>query len=456
MVKANTELKSWRFDFGPAVRSRPGYTRVTATTAYTPQRGYGFLGLGRDGWLEDERSDGFYLKKGQEIVLQDRMSSPDSSAGIADVVVVTDPGMPMRFAVAVEPNTYYQVKVSLAGADPSRDARVNLFSEKRHFHLLDKLIPRGQQLVYEFSVNVQNVYSKRTGVYVDRMLNLGLCGENAAIAGVEIQQQPQGKTLWILGDSTVCDQTAPLPYFPLHNYGGVGQALSKYLGSDIAVSNHGESGLETNSSKPHFENFKEQILAGDFVLFEFGHNHKEVNGPDNFFNNIPHYYDFIRSKGAKLIVVSPIDRHRPEQYDPETNTWQATLREFADKGREFVEQQLQAGRDDIAFVDLHAASLNWYTELCRVLGRKDTSPSFYFRSAKGEGIDRTHPNDAGVDNFAWLFIQAAKDVIAENPKGPQAQVLQELLQGLREEKPYQVHDSITALGDVPNDAFPDS
>ncbi|MGB4615617.1 MAG: pectate lyase, partial [Limnochordia bacterium] len=107
-------------------------------------------------------------------------------------------------------------------------------------------------------------------------------------------------------------------------------------------------------------------------------------------------------------MVGPIDRHRPEQYNPETNTWTPTLSAFTEMGRRFVEEQLQAGRDDIAFVDLNAPSLAWYAQLCSELGRKDTSPSFYFRSAKGEGIDRTHPNDAGVDSFAWLFVQAAK------------------------------------------------
>jgi hypothetical protein len=122
-------------------------------------------------------------------------------------------------------------------------------------------------------------------------------------------------------------------------------------------------------------------------------------------------------------------------------------------GRRFVEEQLQAGRDDIAFVDLNAPSLAWYAQLCSELGRKDTSPSFYFRSAKGEGIDRTHPNDAGVDNFAWLFVQAAKAAIAANPGSPQAHVLRELLEGLRDEVPCRVPKSITALGEAPNAAY---
>ncbi|MGB4188223.1 MAG: pectate lyase, partial [Limnochordia bacterium] len=202
-------------------------------------------------------------------------------------------------------------------------------------------------------------------------------------------------------------------------------------------------------------NFKERIQAGDLVYFEFGHNHKEEGGPQNYYNNIPYYYDFVRSKGAKFIVVGPIDRHRPEQYNPETNTWTPTLSAFTEMGRRFVEEQLQAGRDDIAFVDLNAPSLAWYAQLCSELGRKDTSPSFYFRSAKGDGIDRTHPNDAGVDNFAWLFIQAAKAAAASEPGSAQAEVLRGLLEGLRDERPISVPESITAFGGPPNQAYPD-
>ena len=105
------------------------------------------FGLGERQYLEDERSDGFRMVEGQEIILQD-IQGRDAAA---DAVGVTDPRMPIRFAVKVDPNTYYRVKVVLTGADPGRDALISLFAEKRHFHLIEKLIPAGEQLTYEFS-----------------------------------------------------------------------------------------------------------------------------------------------------------------------------------------------------------------------------------------------------------------------------------------------------------------
>jgi hypothetical protein len=450
--KISDESNKWKFDFGPAKSVAKGYTSVTADLAYTQERGYGFLGLGPNGYKEDNRSDGFVMQEGQEIKLQE-VSKPNPKNVDDDALAVTEPGMPIRFAVNVAPNTYYKVKVTLIGADPSKDAIVNLFSEKRHFHLTEKVIPTGTSLTYEFNVNVQNVYSKVTGTYEDTMLNIAVNGENAAISSVEIQQKKHGKTIWVLGDSTVNDQLATLPYFRLQNYSGVGQALSKYVGPDIAVSNHAESGLDNYSSVKHFDQFKDRIKPGDIVFFEFGHNHKN-DGPIGYYNGISYYYDFVHQKGANFIIAGPVDRHRAYQYEAATNTWSSTLNGFSALGKQYVEEKMAAGATDIAFVDLNAPSLAWYSHLCETLGKNAASTDYYFRGVQGEKVDGTHPNDAGADNFAKMFFDGAKSIMNANPETPQAKVLADLLEGARDEIPYTVPASITNLGPAPNSAYP--
>ncbi|SFL59740.1 hypothetical protein SAMN04487943_102383 [Gracilibacillus orientalis] len=449
----NKESKMWKFDFGSSEDVANGYSSVPSDLAYTKEKGYGFLGLGPDGYKEDNRSDGFVMQEGQEIKLQN-VSKPKPKNAKHDAVAVTDPGMPIRFALNVTPNTYYKVKVTLTGADQSKDAIVNLFSEKRHFHLTEKAIPAGTSMTYEFNVNIQDVYSKVTGTYEDTMLNIAVSGENAAISSAKIQQKKQGKTLWVLGDSTVNDQLAPLPYFRLQNYSGVGQALSKYIGQEVAVSNHAESGLNAYSSIPHFDQFKERIKPGDTVFFEFGHNHK-TDGPEGYYEGISNYYDYVHQKGANFIIVGPIDRHRAYQYDAATNTWSSTLEGFPEIGKQYVEEKVTAGATDIAFVDLNAPSLAWYSELCEILGRDATSTDYYFRGVRGGKVDGTHPNDAGVDHFAKMFIDGAKAVVNDDPATPQAKVLADLLEGTRDETPYIVPTSITDLGPAPNSAYPE-
>ena len=445
-------MKSWKFDFGSSESVKSDFIHVSPEMAYSEERGFGFLGLGLDGYKEDTRSDGFVMEKGEEIVLQS--FSRANPKTIEDYgVAVTDPGMPIRFAVHVPRNTYYKIKVTLNGADEKKDAIIDLFSEKRHFHLTEKLIPAGTSFTYEFNVNVQDVYSKVTKVYEDTMLNIAVSGENAAISFVEIQQTEQGKTLWVLGDSTVNDQLAPLPYFKLRNYAGVGQALPKYISKDIAVSNHAESGLNTYSSKPHFNQFKDRIKPGDIVYFEFGHNHK-TDGPEGYYKGISYYYDYIHQQGASFIIVGPIDRHNDYQYDEKTNKWTSTLQKFSTMGKKYVAEKMANGARDIAFVDLNAPSLAWYSELCDTLGKHHSSTDYYFRSALGEGVDGTHPNDAGVDHLANLFFDNAKAIVSADPTTPQAKVLEGILEDLREEIPCSVPTSITKLGPAPNRAYP--
>jgi lysophospholipase L1-like esterase len=455
LSKTEKRMKSWKFDFGPANSVPSGYTSVTADMEYSQSRGYGFLGLGPNGYQEDNRSDGFTMQKGQQIKLQEvsKTSLAIDDSTIDDAIAVTDPAMPIRFAVNVEPNTYYKVKVTLTGADETKDARINLFSEKRHLLLTDKVIPAGTSLTYEFNVNVQNVFSKITGTYEDTMLNIAVCGENAAISSAKIDQIEECKTLWVLGDSTVYDALAPLPYFNLQNYAGVGQALSKYIGPKIAVSNHGESGLNDYSSKSHFDQFKDRIKPGDIVYFEFGHNHK-TDGPTGYYDGIPYYYDYVHQKGANFIVVGPIDRHNKSQYNATTNTWTSTLEGFSAIGKQFVDEKVASGATDIAFVDLNAPSLSWFSEICESLGKNAASTNYYFRGMQGEKVDGTHPNDAGVDNFAKMFFDSVKAAVEADPSTPQAKVLSDLLIGLRNEIPYTVPASITSLGPAPNSAYP--
>ncbi|MEK8215437.1 hypothetical protein [Paenibacillus sp. FSL L8-0463] len=443
----------WKFDFGPAKSFEKGYISVPANLAYTQERGYGFLGLGPDGYKEDNRSDGFVMLEGQEIKLQQVSLKSNPRTVDDDAVAVTQPDLPIRFAVNVTPNSYYKVKVTLTSADPQKDSIVNLFSEKRHFHLTEKLIPAGTSLSYEFNVNVQDVYSKVTGTYVDTMLNIAVSGENAAISSARVEQLEHGKTLWVLGDSTVNDQLAPLPYFRLQNYSGVGQALSKYVGPDIAVSNHAESGLDDYSSMAHFDQFKDRIQPGDYVFFEFGHNHK-TDGPTGYYNGISYYYDYVHSKGAEFIVVGPIDRHRAYQYTAATNKWTSTLDGFSAIGKQYVEEKVAIGATDIAFVDLNGPSLAWYSQLCELLGKEATSTDYYFRGVQGGSVDGTHPNDAGVDHFAKMFFEGAEAIVHADPQTPQAKVLAGLLRGVRDETPYTVPASITSLGHAPNSAYP--
>ncbi|MCX7715656.1 MAG: hypothetical protein N2171_08020, partial [Clostridia bacterium] len=275
-IPAVAETTSWKFDFGSADDVADGYIAVPADTNQITTGTYGFLGIDGYGSKLSDRLDSFSMTGSQKIELTNGRTNA-SSAPYNDSVGSTVANYPTRFALKVNNGTYYRVTATVGGVDPSKAANVTLFSEKRHPIISQKVIPAGETYTVNFSVDVETVYYEKSspvGNYVDDLLNVVVVGDNSALVSLEIVKVPEkGTTLWVLGDSTVCDQSSAIPYFPLQNYAGVGQALSKYVPSTVAVSNHGEGGLSAWDNN-HLANVSANIKAGDYMYVEYGHNHK--------------------------------------------------------------------------------------------------------------------------------------------------------------------------------------
>lgn len=467
-----------KYDFGSADNVADGYTVVSADTKYTSAQGYGLIGL-ENGFAEDARTDGWIMTQGYDLVLEN--GAVDTVATADDDWVATtkrtekdqDYISPIRFGVKVENNTYYKVKINLRRADAEEEARVNLFTEKRHQHLLDEPIPE-EGLVYETSVYVHNNWSKNTNNYEDKMLNVVAEGENVAISSIEIQPTEQGKTFWILGDSTVCEQTAAIPYFPLDHCQGVGSAMTKYIGTDWALVNEAESGLSADSSGNHFNNMKDDIKPGDVVWFEFGHNDdKKTTDPatNGYLSTLSNYYTTITEKGASLIVAAPIQRDTIGQYN--NGMWTAALAQYGAAASEFVEEKIAAGADNIAYIDLNKLSLDFLNNVQKEidngraaaglesLGAATTRFYYYVSKYAGYQQDYTHPNDYGADNFAKLAVNDAKRQIAvakaadaTNSQKVQAKVLSQIFSFTRDEKAVSVPAEIYNAGAPTNKYYP--
>ena len=448
IVEGDTVLNEWKFDFGSAEDVAEGYIAVKPDMNVIQSGTYGFLGNDNNGHKLSDRLDSFSMVEGTNIELV-----AGGGSGLYDAIGSTDKYYPTRFAMKVQNGTYYRVRATVTGLDQSKDAKITLFSEKRHPIFTDKTIKAGETYTVDFSVDVQTVYYEKSdpkGNYVDDLLNVVVVGENSAIAALTIQQVTPGKTLWVLGDSTVCDQSAAIPYFPLQNYAGVGQALSKYVPSTIAVSNHGEGGLNA-ADNLHFNNVKNNIKPGDYMFVEYGHNHKE-DGPAGYLAALPKYYEAAHSKGAYLIIVGPIDRHNSTQYDSSTNTWSSTLSGFSDAGKQYVENLIANGATDVAFVDLNKPCLDWFADLTAET-RDIRMTNYYFMTARGAGTDGTHPNDAGVEKLASLFFEEAQKIVDANVP-VQADVLRGLVENRSSEQPVPVSNEIISLGWPPNSAWP--
>ncbi len=458
IFEGDTVLKEWKFDFGAAdSTAEDGYTLVTPDTNFTANTGgeyqYGFLGTDAEDYNLTNRYDGWTTQKGQTIEL-----AAGGGTGLNDAVGVIGAGgtgenegkdvfgnqadkyYPTRFALKVEDDTYYRIRATVTTLDPTKDATVSLYTERKHPIYTERTISAGEADTIEFSVRVTPIYYEKSspaGKIADEMVTVGVLGENSALAAVEIQQVESYPTLWVLGDSTVTDGNTTLPFFQLQNCTGVGTGLTKYLPRDMAMVNEGEGGLNA-ADNYHFNMVKDRIKAGDYMYVEYGHNHKS-DGPSGYKSHLDKYYNACHAVGAKLIIVSPVQSIN--SWNTTTNKWNDRFggeNNFEGAGRSYVEEKVAAGADDVAFVNLTKASVAFVDKVTADNGNVKTAAQFYYQTEKEGGTDASHPNDAGAENFAYCFFEAAKEVIDET----QAAVLKPILDNMTDEMPNLVSQEI--------------
>ena len=418
VTEAADDVITTKYDFGDPANLAEGYVSVSADTAYTDDLGYGLLSLAEVEQRENgSYYDGFIMDEGQKAIVKNGGSGSPATA--EDDWVATDTPnkdndplyrygseIPIiRFAAKIpdDDHRFYDAKVTIVKDDASKEAKANLFSERKHLMLMEEEIP-DEGLTYEFSGFVLSAHDKNGGTVDDNMINIVLEGENVGIASIEIttySQESRGPVLWVFGDSTTTDGTSDLPYFNLRDYTGTGSGLSRYLDKGIAVSNMGQGGLAGNSTRNHVNRALPYMKEGDFAYYSMGHN--EDNGVEEAVRYVDTYYEQISEKGVKFLLTSPVERVN----NFSNGAYQPGLTAFADAFEEYAAEQVAAGKTDIAYVNLEKETLDWYNALVTANehNRGENEAKYYFYPG-----DRTHANDAGSSNWARLFFVAADKV----------------------------------------------
>lgn len=218
--------------------------------------------------------------------------------------------------------------------------------------------------------------------------------------------QPEKKiTIWLIGDSTVCDQ--PLDRAPVT---GWGTPFSHYIDTTATVVNKARGGRSTRTfiSEGRWKEVIDNMKKGDFLLIQFGHNDeaKEPQYADRY-TSVPDYKKnlkmFIaetRAKGGTPILISPVTRMRFNS----DGVPQETHVEYT---RAVKETGLEASA---SVIDLDGMSL----KLLRELG-PDKSQFLYMyvdslqnpHYPKGRQ-DWTHFNEYGARRMAELVLNEIK------------------------------------------------
>jgi lysophospholipase L1-like esterase len=361
---AADNVKPYRFAFGPG-KAPAGYTAVDSS-AYSASRGYGF-------------------------------ESGTQAGGTA----------PFYFSVDL-PEGNYKVTVTLG--DDKAPATTTVKAELRRLMLENVQTAAGQTVTRSFTVNVRTpAIPAANGVEAGQVklkapretvqeawawdarltleFNGGLRGAHPAVRSIEIAPA-NVPTLFLLGDSTVCDQ-------PSEPYNSWGQMLPRFFKPGIAVANHGESGETYRDAlaRRRTDKILAAIKPGDMLVMQFGHNdQKQIKdgkgGPFTTYKaEIKTHVDAVRARGGLPVIVSPMERRRFED-----GKLVPTLADYAEAARQSA-QELK-----VPFIDLNAMSKTLYT----ALGPDGSVPAF--AEPQPGKLDNTHHSPYGSYELAKLVV----------------------------------------------------
>ncbi len=346
--------KSYKFVFGGKPES--GWTQITPANSYAKETGYGF----EPGALP--------AAVGADALGADK---------------------PFYFSVA-EPEGNYKVTVTLGSAAAPSDNTVK--AELRRLMLEKVHTGAGQFVTRSFIVNVRipqypggEVRLKdrekqgEARAWDDKLtIEFNHDDANSAVSKVEIEKADL-PTIYILGDSTVCDQSG-------ETFNSWGQMLTRWFGPGIAIANHAESGetLASSIGERRFAKVYSLLKPGDYVFMQFAHNDMKNNAPnalDTYKATYVKVIGEIRAKGAVPVVVAAMERSSGVNQD--------TLKGYPAAALETAAAQKAAS------IDLHSMSQVFY----RALG-DDVKKAF------NDGV--THHNNYGSYELSKMIVMGIK------------------------------------------------
>jgi len=211
----------------------------------------------------------------------------------------------------------------------------------------------------------------------DDKLTLEFNDTNPCIRALTIEKA-NVPTVYILGDSTVCDQ----PFEPWNSWG---QMLPVFFKPQVAIANHSESG-ETVADSLAGNRFKKVfslMKSGDYLFVQFGHNDmksKKSNALEQYKSDLEQVVEETRAKGGTPVLIASMER--------KAGVMQPTLEGYPDAVRQVARQE------QCALIDLNAMSLVFYKALGTNLDK-----AF---------VDGTHHNNYGSYELAQCIVDGIK------------------------------------------------
>jgi lysophospholipase L1-like esterase len=318
----------WKFDFG-AGATAAGYTQLTPASAYSKEAGFGFEPGGNIEAID---------RGGSDALNRDFCTSSE----------------PFFFSAAL-PEGNYKVTVTLG--DSAGESTTTVKAELRRLMLENVKTASGQMVSKSFIVNVRRPQIAGDGEVKlkdrektdelwawDEKLTLEFSGKRPCVCGLEIAKADDLPTIYLLGDSTVCDQ-------PKEPYASWGQMLTRFFRPEIAVANHAESGESLRSSRgaKRLDKVLSTMRKGDWLLIQYGHNDMKSVEAAAYKAELKRFIAAARDKGGQPMLITPMHRRT---FDGQQIV--NSHRDFPDAVR------AAAAEEGVPLIDLHAMSKQLY------------------------------------------------------------------------------------------------
>jgi lysophospholipase L1-like esterase len=248
----------------------------------------------------------------------------------------------------------------LAAADGNWDVTLDLGSdttpgssrvaaETRHYFGEATATAVGAHQLLDFTANVRMEKHDGGQSAPSNILDLVIDGSAPQLRGIGLRAAPKSITLFVAGDSTLCDWVGTNTSAVSDDQTGWAQALAQYFAQGVAVANYADSGETAGSFySKFFPQAKAALKAGDYVFVQFGHNdQKDASAVAAYKTNLMKYVQDARDKQATPVLFTPVSRSTGTDADPGFGGLDQQVRELA-------------AAEKLAYIDLTVLSRDYY------------------------------------------------------------------------------------------------
>lgn len=290
-----------------------------------------------------------------------------------------------EYVIPAQPGENFDIEITFTGSisadttlsfaydfvtDDQMVANVQKADSSDRSGLLNETVTKGKEDIRNFSVAAMTGDIVITASGQGKILSINAIKQNAKTKGDKA-------TVYTIGDSLV--QTYAAKAAPQT---GWGQTMELYFNDKVQFVNRALGGRSTGNylRQGRLNQVLCELVPGDYVLIEFGHNDADTSKVDrfvstaNFKENLKLYIQAIRDRGATPILVTLCNRN---QYIAATDEFRVSYPEYVNA------MKVAAEESEALLIDLNAITVERFHSLIKEFGKNITNEIIYNHAIAG-------------------------------------------------------------------------